>query len=428
VSNLTELVASLNKIARGQRDGMNVVGAAMGTAADFSILAGVLGGPIGVAVAVLVSLLVVLSQSATQDLDAIAGAIEEIIGGQRAQNILARLHALDLPVAQASSVMKILPSVLPPNPPLSWDARVSYVNLCIQALENFSQGDQWSTVYVDEVYYSDDRSGPIEPDHAGDAAVVFTTRYILPDFLRALFILISASAALEVPLDPDVLRGYRDNVLVQVYNQATDGIAFVAVPTPEEVYTGDPRDVDSSTGFVISPWSFGRTIWSWNPPGENFPDPDGGYQWHGAVDRYTGCNSVGEYPGVVYANIPSDPDPQFYPQFYAKLALANLKRWKSVYINLGLPYVWNAINRLSDLVGDPPVMKGAHRGQWSLREIHSTLGPVHLPENIDRGIPLSRTFETLAMLRRGAGNYGWPLSLRDQLDALPWPDAGVVPI
>jgi hypothetical protein len=349
--------------------------------------------------------------------------LEQIRAGQHADNIRNRLEAFAPPVAQAQAVLDSLPKILTESPPVTQEFRIAQVELCLDALNQFIQDVAWLTNFYDELYYSDDRVGAIAPS-PGASGLVFSTRYILPDYLGALYVFVVVTKALFGSLLNYLvpLRRYRDR-LQWVHDTATAGITELPFPSADEVwsYNLKPYLLDNN-GFMRSPWSYGVTLRGWPLA---LPDENGGYQWYGAVDEYTGYNSLGSYPGILPpASYP--PDNQFNQQFFAKLRLASLKRWKDVYIGLGLPVVWQTINTLDDLVGDPHLPE-ADRSGWSLRELDRTLGPVHLPANVNQGIPVSMIVGTLAMLR-GQDPERRPLSLREQVNALPYQDAGVQPI
>jgi hypothetical protein len=424
MSNLTELIDNLNKIGTNQFNSVSTAGSAIGFAAD-------LGGGVGAVLAV-IGLLENKDSDIGVALQGILAAIEQVIAEQHAQNILSRLRAIDEQIANAETTLQLLPGFLAQVPPPSQEVRDAQISACTTALNNLIRSDQWQTVFLDETYYQDDRVGVISPQQTA-SGLVFTTRYVLPQCLRAVYILLVVTIGYEGSTDTiskplsecaTALRTYHD--------QASAGIAGTALmPKRDEIWAfasvgGGDYLVDEN-GFLESPWSYGMNLLEWDSAGgvgTPVPDPDGGYQWYGAVDRHTGFSSLGSYPGILPPGS-ARPDEQFFAQFEAKLRLATLKRWKDVYSGLGLPALWQTIGLLCDAT-QTPRPQGVDRSFWSLRELAQTLGPVHLPHNPNT-INASATLGTLTELR-GHDQAARPLSMREQLDALPYPDAGVQPI
>jgi hypothetical protein len=296
--------------------------------------------------------------------------------------------------------------------------------------------DQWTTVFVDEIYYKDFWAGPIEPQQRG---IVFSTRFILPEYLRAVYVALVVTGAFDPgvvdPHSPD----FRDfkvewqswaDTLLWVHNTAKDGMVPVRPPSPDQLWYDDQGFLmDGVPGrFVLSVWTAADPYYIGIPYN---PDPEFA-QWYGAVDRYTGLSSAGNYPGVLPDPSGTPPSKAFFDQFYAKYNLAVIKRWKDVYIGLGLPYVWKTINLLRELSGDPP-LPGADASHWSLREVYRAVEKVLLLDAITtiKQVSYLRTsvvLSTVVALRGLLGDRDTvkrPASWREQIQALPFPDAGV---
>jgi hypothetical protein len=87
---------------------------------------------------------------------------------------------------------------------------------------------------------------------------------------------------------------------------------------------------------------------------------------HGAVERFTGRNSVTSYPIRVPVKDPNNPE-------FKKFQVVRLKTSQDVYASAGLGTVWDTINRLKGLVGD--LLLGPKFGDWSiLNALHVTSG------------------------------------------------------
>jgi hypothetical protein len=425
MSNLSELVDNLNRLGSGQTTAIRLAGSVMGTIADASVVGWWSGGL--TAVIGVLGLVQQQNDELAQELGKLTDLIEQILGHDRAQNDLERLHNFDEPVTNAQSMIQSLPDWVQAQPPLSQDFRAEHVRMCLAAVDQISLPDQWLTNYYDELYYYDDRLGSIGPEPNADGTA-WTTRFTLPEFLRALNVYITVTQSLEGSLSDnakELLRGFAAT-LHDVHDRAAAGIAPLPAPSVAELWSSNLTDyLTDGEGFLVSAWSCGVTLESFlGLPG--FFDPNGGIQWYGAVDRYTGLNSLGSYPGLRRPPGLPPPTKQFVDQFYVKLGLANLKRWKDVYVGLGLPTVWTTVNQLAALTGNPP-LRGHDASGWSLRELRRTLGAVHIPSSITWGISTAMVLGTMAELR-GLDPDARPLSMRDQLNALPYPDAGIAPI
>jgi hypothetical protein len=85
---------------------------------------------------------------------------------------------------------------------------------------------------------------------------------------------------------------------------------------------------------------------------------------YGAVERYSGCSSVGDnYTIAINSTVDN-----FDPAIFSKLQVRVLKHTKDVYILAGLLDVWQVINHLNSIVGDP-LLPGPSFGDWSIREV-----------------------------------------------------------
>ncbi len=98
--------------------------------------------------------------------------------------------------------------------------------------------DKWQAVKADLPYYSDGWSGTLAPQADADG-LVFNYTYTLPQFLRAVYILLTAIRALE----PKSLPKYTDvftkcvNRLAAVHQTITSGIVGTRMPSMADVGT-----------------------------------------------------------------------------------------------------------------------------------------------------------------------------------------------
>jgi hypothetical protein len=73
---------------------------------------------------------------------------------------------------------------------------------------------------------------------------------------------------------------------------------------------------------------------------------------------------------------PADPNP------YYKFQIRLLRKWKQVYVGVGLPPVWTMINGLKKLVGDP-LLPRPNNADWSMRQVAAiAAGQPPVPVNL----------------------------------------------
>jgi hypothetical protein len=195
----------------------------------------------------------------------------------RAANILSRLANLDPAIAQAQAVMDQLPDDLSQTPPVSEEYRLQQIGLCLNAVELLDQDDKWWTNFADEVYYgfnwvdpttgqstpTDEWTRLVAPNPNPDGTV-FSTRYVLPYYLRVLYDFMLVAAAFEAnystsyksPLQRFTAR------LQTAHDISRQGIVTIRTPTRSEAGVGPPG---SATYDVSGPYLDG---------------PIGQSQWH----------------------------------------------------------------------------------------------------------------------------------------------------
>jgi hypothetical protein len=95
---------------------------------------------------------------------------------------------------------------------------------------------------------------------------------------------------------------------------------------------------------------------------------------YGAAEKFSGNSSIGDSYQIDFLG----PNDSQNPSFLNKLQVRTLKRTKDVYINCGLLTVWQTINQLNALVGDPPLSSSTLQWQdgsavdlvrWSSRQV-----------------------------------------------------------
>jgi hypothetical protein len=182
------------------------------------------------------------------------------------------------------------------------------------------------------------------PQPNADGATVFVYAYSLPLYLYAVDIFLAVAGS----LDPNFIANYT-NVLRQA--------AALLRSKHDKILQ------DGLTPLFPYDWTQDT------PPELNPAQPgyraDGGILVieYGAVEKFSGYSSIG-------ANFRLDRGALVIADYYfalRKLQLRVLKRMKDVYVAVGLSRVWEVINKLNALVGDPPMPRPSFV-DWSLRE------------------------------------------------------------
>jgi hypothetical protein len=211
-------------------------------------------------------------------------------------------------------------------------------------------------------YYADSWSGRLAPQADTDG-LVFNYTYTLPQFLRSIYFLLTTIAALE----PNSLHLYA-NVLTRCLTRlqsvhqtiVSSGIIAARIPSMDEVGVID--------GDFIPPFT---TNWILN---DGTPNPT--YFPYGAVDRYSGANNMGSYIGDHFPYWGADLTTWWAPtaeNFLTLLSFWTVGKMKSLYVELGMPAVWQAINQLLQLTGQP-LQSTPPYSAWSFAEVTSLLG------------------------------------------------------
>jgi hypothetical protein len=350
VANLSELV---NEIWDYDAGGIRITGAILGTLADISGAVGFLQIGVGLITSFFSS-----DNQLQQALAIIQKDFNELTRFIAAEDKLARMRDIDAGINPALAVFQQLPAILD-GPPLSREYILSKIETCLGAALFFAENDdKWKVVWKSIPYYSDKWSGQLAPAADGDG-LVFNYTYTLPQFLRAIYILLTTIGALA----PKTLADYRSPLercltrLSTVHDTiVSSGIVGTRVP------------IGSDIGWVVVPDPPDKPYWV-----SNWWVSDQLAMPYGAVERYSGASLVVSYYNRVFVYI--DMDPTYAPTFIRLVQLRIAQQKKALYSQLGLPAVREAINHLRSLIGQPP-LADPHYEDWSVKE---ALGIMQVP-------------------------------------------------
>jgi hypothetical protein len=392
----------LSDISNSDAGALEITADALGTLADLS-------GTIG---------LIQFGYSVYQDLSgkddelqtvlaAIQAGFNQLQGQISASDKLQRMRDIDNGINEAFGVFQQLPAWLAANPPLTEEFKLDKISICVDAVDFFSASDvRWQVAAADMPYYSDSWSGTLAPQT--NAGLAFNYTYTLPQFLRAIYFLLTTIAALA----PTSLKSY-NNVLtnaltrLQSVHQTIVSSGIVGYREPSSPVVGTASYLLPGQGLIAGQtfptgppvvgaqgsfyqhtgiegtyqiggygWDssledhfFCKSGWITQPTTEFAQD---GIMWpYGAVEIYSGANNVSSYVTDYFPD--SQVDLSFWPQaatdnFLRLLNVRVQQKMRSLYVSLGMPAVWQTINQLAKLTDQPPPSTRAY-GEWPLTDL-----------------------------------------------------------
>ncbi len=275
-------------------------------------------------------------------------------------------------------------------PTLMWNLTAGWPIYWTDAGENLTRCD-----YFDPPGYSirDPGYGPQNPPLNPDDITVYYYVYALPIYVYAVAIFITVGLALA-PSTFATAAGYGPTLsspatgqgLAEVLKAQHDLILKSGIVELSPYNWVDLGLLASSCPRYTSYESRGPTpgvtlVYTPLGPGEF---PTSAIIEYGAVERYSGYSSVGESYTLTIQNLDTSGDKTIgnaallsgdqtigNAALFGKLQIRLMKRVKDVYVGVGLLTVWNTINAIKTLVGDP-VLAGPSMADWSLRQVFET--------------------------------------------------------
>jgi hypothetical protein len=297
-----------------------------------------------------------------QNLGQLLSQLEGTIAGN---DKLQRMRDIDQGILPALAVAAQLPALLASHSPPPQDVIDDRILTCVQAVQFFSdQDDKWEVVRSDFPYPLDMFTGWFEPppNTASPGDLVFNPLYTLPQFLRAIDILVTTIRALA-PASLHLYAGVFTSAIERlewVHQTIVDtGIMGTRLPDRSDFATIVTSDDGREAQIIGGPEWIG----------------DVGYYPYGGVDIYTGANTVASYyPYLpyVFADMNS-VGPDDYQNFQKLLSLRIEAQKKALYVNMGMVSVRDAVNTLRQLIGQPPSSIPLY-SVWTYAEVISILG------------------------------------------------------
>ena len=291
----------------------------------------------------------------------------------RATRIIDRENRLNDAYSLSDSVLGTLQADVAAN--LDWAARSDRIEKCIEAVDKLDFTAQFLTLFDDEIYYQDWWFGKGSwPAPSG--ALVFTDRYTLPAYMRAVLAFLMVIRA----FDPDYREHYSSEMqkyadrLTSVHDLSASGVKLMPIPDWLGA-TCQWSGGDGGTPFLVflpqdTPFRE-QTPWLGAVPKGSPPSDADTSQPFGAVHSYSGASASGEFPRVpnLGQNVHPPPNPSvLYARLEPKIVVAAHGRRKALYALIGMSDLWDFINGLRTLLGQSGW--GLDPGRWwSLREV-----------------------------------------------------------
>jgi|SRR5271165_44905 len=293
-------------------------------------------------------------------------------------------------MSEAEAVGGILDGLVTAQPPLTDDERLGHIATCLAPLFALSDGTthppspSFLTVYSEQVYWTDagrfrqdvfsyDKEQKVwgVPVNAVDVGYgtqappeppdnqVFSFLYVLPYYLKGVFILIAVGTSLYANFAKTAQRQQNDvilftNFLTTIHDLVAGGITKLSPGPPpwrlnwEGLFVRGIQGEFVGGGKVMPSLNNINIIW-------------------GAVEKFSGFSSINWY-SVKVADTFVD-----YDNMLKKIQIRVLGDAMKVYAGVGLLKVWTAINSLKSLSGQTPLSPPKY-ARWSFRDIFDTVG------------------------------------------------------
>jgi hypothetical protein len=329
----------------------------------------------------------------------------QLQGDIAAEGILAKERDIDNGVNNGAAIFALLPTIVPELASLSEDYILTQVQTCVAMVQFFTDyEDKWVIPWAPLPQYSDTWSGTMAPPQQ---QFVFNYTYVLPQFLRAIYmfqsVVIGLKPSILVQQDIQTIFSKCAAKLQTVHDTMVEGLWGTKPPGASDVAA------IGATGDHIQGWV---SYWCGDSKPGRYPGCGWGFAdlWpFGAVEVYSSANNVSSYA----AFMPYEFQPQVpaVPESFLRLVHLRIEdRKKMLYKQLGLPTVRQAIDQLRVIAGQPVSTALAYE-TWSLRDAASILGI----SSTTPGEPGFGFFESLKTLLVSTPPYsgGWLYSLEN---------------
>ena len=384
-SNIGNLI---NDVFGTNSKAVDAIGSAVGAVADVS-------GAVGAAVAI-ADLFISQPDPLQPILDTLQKDFAQLYAALEARQNEEDWRNLAKLVSDAEAVLRTLDGLVHAQPPLTDAQRLDHIATGLAPLIALSDGSThfpspfFLAVYSEQVYWTDAgvflqaNIQPIPPDYkiwqkvdtidvgygtqappAPPDNQVFSCLYVLPYYLKAVFILTAVGTSFFADFGKTAQR-QQDSInlfakfLATIHDLIAGDITKLTPPPPSP---------DSGWQFIFPSFGVhGITAQYGGMP--NPPQVNGLlFEW-GAVEKFSGYSSIKsatfEWPTL---------SPSLEYSIFQKLQVRAVREMIKVYAGVGLPSVWTVINGLNKIAGQAPLPPHKYSA-WSFREIFGQAGLV----------------------------------------------------
>jgi hypothetical protein len=305
-------------------------------------------------------------------------------------------------VSSAESVVDTLDGVVHGQPPPTDFERFTYIDACVKPLDALSDQTIRSTgaffvvPYSVQVYWTDSGSfqqdvfsyndktrswvvvrtvdvgyGLQAPSPPPDNQVLFYL-YVMPYYLKAVFLLVSVGGSLfsdfgkSKQRQQDALIKYA-KFLTTIHDLIAGSITKLAPPPPPWVHQPvTPASPINPVGGFVRGIQGTLTVVPPTKSERGTVDLVKITPIWGAVEKFSGASSM-RWSAIRIAGAID------YESVFKKLQVRARREAMNVYAAVGLPKVWNAINNLYGIAGQPLIPQNQY-ARWSFREIFRQAG------------------------------------------------------
>jgi hypothetical protein len=377
----------LNNLFEKNSDAVNVLSSAIGAVADVS-------GTVSAVIAVVDTFSNLLGGGPDPATQAILNALQtdfaHLYAALEARQKEEDWRNLANQISQAESVGGILDGLVTAEPPLTDEERLVQIATCLAPLYALSDGSShppspfFLTVYSEQVYwtdaglflqgslfqnlhthiwhvadYRDVGYGTVAPPPPPDDQVFFYV-YVLPYYLKGLFILTAVGTSLYGDFATTAARQQDSiilfaNFLATIHDLIAGAITNLSPGPPPWPLRTLGVNGNFVRGIIGDFTGLGKT---------SQPSLVGKTVIWGAVEQFSGFSSIKLARVVDVLN---------YEEMFKKIQIRVLRDAMKVYAGVGLLKVSTAINSLRKLTGQEPLPPHKY-ARWSFREIFAAAG------------------------------------------------------